>query len=254
MRATIVSFFALLMILSGSITTLAQDLEAEYFAVLEDQVKPAMISAYEGSLIDLNDLMEEKGIESYTGPVISLSETSTYLKIFQPVKNCCGIEKIISETSDISKINKKLDEKIQASKEYHKWLVVRQRPDLSYKPEDAASGSEENSYYHFTYFWGSNDKKTALEDSCNEWIELYKQNEIQHGYMVFEAVMGEKLPLLIFMYTAKNPADFYKIRNEISQKLGFSEMKLLEKTMKVCRKYEVKSGLLRPYLSNMRGW
>ncbi len=254
MRVTSLYLLALLIIFVGSMTTLAQDEEVRYFAVLEDQVKPAMISAYESSLMDLNELMQEKGIESYIGPVLSLSETAAYLKIFPPVKNYCGIEKIISQTSDIAKIDKKLDDKIQVSKEYQKWLIVRQRPDLSYHPEDVTSDLEENSYYHFTYFWGFNDQKTALEDSCKEWVELYKQNEIQNGYIVFEAVMGEELPLLIFMYTAKNPADFYQIRNEISQKLGFSEVKLMEKSMKVCRKYEVKSGLLRPYLSNMKGW
>ncbi len=78
---------------------------------------------------------------------------------------------------------------------------------------------------------------------------MYNRNNITDGWNTFSGSFGTEQPVYIWIMNGKDPADFWnqsKVNNEI---LGEEADILWEKTLKVLRKYEYKTGWFRPELS-----
>ncbi|MBN2328618.1 MAG: hypothetical protein JXR73_15860 [Candidatus Omnitrophica bacterium] len=226
------------------------------FAVLETSVKPAWISVFESAQLDLYTLAKEKNISWQAGPIISLNEDCSYLQVFPPIKELNDLE-ILQNQFRPTKIEArdKLLTKILQARRCAKWIVLRERPDLSYHPGDhEITLGEASQYFNLTFFYGISGRIDEFEAVCKEWIELYKTNEIPYGYSVFETVLGLEQPSLLFVYAADDAGQFFGNQQKIAQKLGYSEAGMMEKAMKLCRRYEVRSGFYRPELTEWRVW
>lgn len=226
------------------------------FAVLETHIKPGWVPVYESAVIDLQDIRDEQKISWPLGPIVSLNETPSYFHFFPPLGELNELARL--QTLFSPKGNEDWDRliaKIQVSKNSETWWVVRERPDLSYHPNHhAIVFGKESQYFNMNFFSGLCGMEKEIDAAFKEWIELYATNEIPYGYTVFEAVLGGELPLLIFVYNYPSPAEFYQSQMEISAKLGYKEAKMMEKVLKLCRTYTVRTGFYRPELTGWKEW
>ncbi len=227
-----------------------------FFAVLETSVKPGWVPVFETSHTDLKDMREELHIGTLAGPIISLNESPLYFQIFLPMQGLGDMERMRTEFQprNDEEWNARLG-KMKIARNYEKWWIVKERPDLSYQPgSDSLRFTDESLYMNFTFFYGCSDLEKEIDETFKEWIELYRSNEIPYGYTVYETIIGDECPLLIFVYTASNAAEFFLHQQEIAQKLVYKEAKMMEKALKLCRKYEVHTGYYRPELTDWKNW
>ncbi len=226
------------------------------YAVLETHVKPGWVPVYESSFGDLMELSEEESIPWRFGPIVSLNESCSYFHLFPPIGDLNELARLQNaENPKGIEAWDKLIEKIQVSKLYENWWVVKERPDLSYHPNgDRLTFGGDSQYLSCTFFYGMAAQKNEIEGVCREWIELYQTNEIPYGYSVFECMVGGARPLWIFVYAAPDAPTFFQRQKEIAQKLGYQEAKMMEKALKQCRSYQVRSGFYRPELTGWKKW
>lgn len=225
-------------------------------AVLEVNLKPAWVPVYESTLMDLQELRDKQNSPWQIGPIVSLNESPSYFLLFPPIADFNEMTQL--QTTFRMKDNEEWDRlisKIDESKDHETWWVLRERPDLSYHPNNHVIAFGKGSqYFNISFFYGQSDRKAEIEAVYKEWIDLYKTFEIPYGYTAFEVVLGGELPALVFVYTAADAAEFYKNQKEISDKLGYKEAKMLEKALKLCRSYTVRTGFYRPELTGWKEW
>ncbi len=64
----------------------------------------------------------------------------------------------------------------------------------------------------------------------------------------------EELGRCGFLYMPPDAPTFFQRQQEIAQKLGYREAKMMEKALKQCRSYQVRSGFYRPELTGWKKW
>lgn len=249
--------FALLIVLFATCCHSAHSSESpRMLAILETSVEPGWISVFESAQLDLYKMAQDQTISWQTGPIISLNEDCLYLQIFPPIDELNDLEILQRQWKPTgNETRDKLLAKILQARRCAEWLVVRERPDLSYHPNGHKMVLGETSQYiNLTFFYGISSRMDEFESVIKEWIKLYQTNEIPYGYSVFETMIGAEQPSLIFVYAAGHAGQFFENQQKIAQKLGYEEVGMLEKAMKLCRRYEVRTGFYRPELTEWRVW
>lgn len=126
---------------------------------------------------------------------------------------------------------------------------VMLRPDLSYEPEKPRLQPGEAKYVSYGFYYALPGKKDEIEKIAKQFVELYKKNNIDAGWRVYQSISGSDLPLYVVAHPAKSEADFYKDKARIDALIGDQADKLGHKVMTTIRKMEQKEGWLRPDLS-----
>ncbi len=248
------TFAATTLFLSG-IPAFAQSGETQLYAVLENSIIPGQISVFEESLQKLNALKKQNQMTSWGGPVIGLMDSPTYYHIFTPMTgfgDLDDMQKELTRKTD-KKWNEVLDDLLK-TKEYEKWWIVLERQDLSYHPEGARANIQGDGYVSMVFFYGFSGKKSDTVDLFRDWVKLYKENNITHGFTVFETVMGGERPLYLIVEVADDVVSYHKRDRETVLKLGDAGDRLIQRSLPLCRKYEVKSGAFRPDLAYWNGF
>ncbi len=121
------------------------------------------------------------------------------------------------------------------------------RPDLSYMPETVGLTAAPLRMYHWWYT--TPGKEMAVEAVAKEYVELYKAKNIDRGWRVYQAAMGDDLPMYLVVETASKMADYYTESEKIEAALGEEGKKLQQKALKLTRRVEDGYGVVRTDLS-----
>jgi hypothetical protein len=132
-----------------------------------------------------------------------------------------------------------------------KWYIIRHRPDLSYTSDKPRFKPEEADYMHIPFCYVTPGKEAEFEDICKEWVALDKAVGRIDSYDLYLGDIGTEGPVYFWIARAKSESDFAAQQEIYGKKVGEKAAELWNRTMALCRKFEVKTGWFRPDLSHL---
>ena len=130
--------------------------------------------------------------------------------------------------------------------------LVRHRPDLS-STVGGASASRDLPFVHHAFYFGLPGREADLELLLRNHAELLKAQGIQASVDVFEAVLGEGMPLYVRVEPATSAAAYYAERERRAVRLEGALEDLERGLLSVTRAQRAIHGLRRPDLSFVPG-
>ena len=231
----------------------AQDApQSQLLSVHEDNVIPSKVEEYEKAATGLVNAIKSQKLSSisYTGASM---DDFTYI-YFTPVENLGAVEKI---NAGFGELQEKMGKDAFAAtmKAFdgcypaHRNYLVRLRRDLSYKPEQGAQISDGLNFRRWEYYHIHPGMEDEAEAIAKEWAALYEKMKSPDGYRLYANSFGLEGPVFIVVQSGKSAADFYARSEAWMKKAGEAGHALMNRTMKVVRKFEAKDGTIRPDLS-----
>ena len=131
----------------------------------------------------------------------------------------------------------------------YKQSTFRLMPEHSYTPEEPGLEPEEAKFIYWGFEYVKAGKEKEYEKVIKEWVELYKSKNILDGWNQYVGEIGADGPFYFYAVRAKSAADYYTRYDKNAELLGDEVKVLLNKTMALLRKFEYKTGMIRPELS-----
>ena len=123
------------------------------------------------------------------------------------------------------------------------------REDLSYTPEYPSLTEEDINFAEYEFLYTFPDKKDEFQEIAKEWKALYTRKGITTGWHVYEQITGDDLPVYLIAKVARSEVDYHTTQAAIREQLGEDAKALGERSSKLIRKIETRSGHPRPDLS-----
>jgi len=247
--AVLLSLGLLVGILALPATSEGQEQKAERFAIWEIVVRPSMALKFETAL--------KKEIElGPPYPWLAYSTDDNFYYFTTPIENYAGIDSLFKmETEWMAKLGDKSSELMKSfagTYEYYRFGVYRALPEQSYVPKKARLKPEEAKFIYWGLASVEVGREEEFKDVLKQWVGLYEDKNIPTGWSTFALEMGAEMPLYFWTESGKSAAEYFIESEKAVKKLGEEKIKEMgEKTQACLRKYESKTGRLRPDLSVM---
>ncbi|MFQ6113666.1 MAG: hypothetical protein ACE5NG_06195 [bacterium] len=240
----------------GAFNILAQEEKpkSQLFIIHEDVVKPSMVSEYEAATKEFVAKLAEHQMTGSSYYYTAFVDNDFHYYYVTPVENLAAIDNMEKDWNEfVKKVGEEnwtaMLQKFAAPLESHKVWMTRLMPELSYVPENPRLKSEEMPFYHWDFYYAKSGMAKTGEDIAKEWKAVYESNNIADGFNVYRGDIGADLNLFIVAQRGNNPADYYSQQAKIMEMLGEPGKELAARTMEGVRKFESKTGWLRPDLS-----
>ncbi|MEE9133538.1 MAG: hypothetical protein V3U13_08260 [Gemmatimonadota bacterium] len=241
--------------LSGPAT--AQEAEEygppEMFWVYQEYVKPAMLQEYEAATKDLIDLLASSQEATSSIEFITISGSEFSYSYVIPVEGFGGIDEAwkswqaAMEAAGRDKFSE-IEARTAKAIDHAESSVLMLRADLSYMVE-ATALTADKPFRMYHYWYAIPGKESELEGVAKEFAALYKAKGIDHGWRIYQAVMGPDLPMYLVVETAADEADYHATVKKVEEMAGEEGMKLNQKALKFARNIVIQHGWIRPDLS-----
>jgi hypothetical protein len=171
-----------------------------------------------------------------------------------PFENLAEVDKAFATFSEIlGKFGEQkwdaLNRKMGDASEYYKQGTITLSPELSYIPEKPRLKPEEMKFVYWGFCSVMPGREKEFETQFKKIVALFKSKGIDNGFKGWTGGLGTELPFYFYSETAKSPADFF-LADEKVMKLVDPEVTNIWKTiLGLMRKYEFKTGSVRPDLS-----
>jgi hypothetical protein len=254
MKKTKILLLVVLLMISCLLNISAQEELPKYQALSigEDLVKSSMIPEYEKAVKAQMSLAGELQFP-YPVSTYSTNDFLYYYVIPLGATKYSMLDSIRKYTKiTYSKSPEKWDavsEKFEGTYDYYKELVILLNRELSYVPENQTLNQEEENFNYWVFLYVKVGNSTEFKEILKKWKELYKRNNINLGFSIYEGDIGTEQPLFIWHSTGKNKVDFWTEVDSHGKALGEEAKQLKDETRKLTRKIEIKTGLYRPELS-----
>lgn len=124
-----------------------------------------------------------------------------------------------------------------------------ERPDLSYMPEALAASMDEMPVRHYDWLYPKPGMDEEFVAAMKEWVAMYEEHGTETGWLAYQAVTGDDLPLYVLITPAASMADYHVTGQKVQEMLGEAGEKLMWKSMALLRDYEATEAQFRPELS-----
>jgi hypothetical protein len=229
----------------------AEEQKAQFFLVVEEVVKPPLVSEYEDATKEEYAFLVEYNFP-YTCYVYS-TENYSYYYVW-PVEEYADIGNLMNTWMEMVRIMgaekwQALNGRKGKTLESYKFGAIRHRPDLSYVQENPRFKPEEANFMFWRFCHVLPGKESEFENICREWVRLDKEVNRSDSYDTFVVEMGTEMPLYFWTVRGKSAADFFNQQEVYGTKGGEKIMKLWNRTAALFKKLEDKAGMYRPDLS-----
>ena len=226
----------------------------QMFVIYKDVVHPSKTTEYEAAIKHMiseftayNIDPEKMGWRAVSGPEMGY----VYL---MPIENFAGIDRMHEDWEAAMAVigAEKIEAMMTAvteTMEHVEVFHVQHRADLSYMPEEPTLKPEDVKYVQYGFYYVMPGKKKVMEEVAKQFAELYKANNVETGWSIYESLTGNDLPLFVVAHPARSQAEFYQQREALRAAFGDDSKKLSEKVMQAVRRVELKDGWTRGDLS-----
>ena len=229
-----------------------EESQSQLFVIHEDVVKPSMVGKFEEARKGLLAKLKEHNMTSMSYRV-AVTDDFHYMMISE-IENMAALDK-----NPWQELREKMgDEESRAMAKWndetydmHHSYLVRLQHNLSYTPENAGENSEEMNFRHWSFYYINPDKAEEAKEIAKEWHTLFASKKIPTGYRIYTGGMGTEVPLYVVVQWAKNAAEFQAQDAKTNELLGEEGKELSQRTFAITRKFETKTGWMRPDLSYM---
>jgi hypothetical protein len=225
-----------------------QEQKSQLFYIVDVVARPANAMKFEAALKQENEL-------GYPYPTTVYSSDDFHYYILLPIEGYAGIDKMNKAESDwMAKIGDKYQailKTVEGAFESYGYGVIRLRPELSYVPKKPRVKPEEVKFLYWGMAYVEFSKIKEFEDIWKQWVDLFKSKACSMGFTMYSLEMGTDMPFYFWAVGGKSATEFWIADEKVSKMLGEDKTKeLWNKTLACLRKYEDKTGMPRPDLSN----
>ncbi len=243
---------ALVSFLAFSNVSFAQDTsKVQAYYIHEDPVHPSMTTEYDQQAANLVTLSKKYGVKE--GWLTFALDDFKYFYV-SPIKNMADLDKNtfspildkIGETA-FSKLFIDFDKCYDSHRDY----IVYLNKALSYTPSGLDIKTEGKPFRQFSYYYVTPENLPKLREIAKAFHALYTKKGSKLEYRVYRNGFGEKEDYFMVVSSAKNAAEYEKMRAESNELLGDEGKKLYGDLLKVISGVKHITGMMRPDLSLM---
>jgi hypothetical protein len=243
MKKKIASLFAILLYAG---ICYAQPPSGQMFAVIHDDVNPAMTTTYKDALKKLKGLCEQHKSPLYW-TTVSFDDNSFSHMI--PIKAMADMDKNMMADLEqkagkeaLAAVFKEIDKSVEKNTSY----FITSVPSLSY-----LSPAPGENFRDILFWYPLPGKDEEAQKIIQEWLTLYKSKNAPSGVLTFKSVFGTE-PGYAFVAWGKNPADLAAKDQKNNELFGDAAAKLWERTLAITKHYNNIRAWVLPDHSNMQ--
>jgi hypothetical protein len=217
--------------------------------IREDHVYPSKTDDYEMSLMDMKNLLTEKGVDDFNY-YTHVQDDYTFTHVV-PVDDFQGISgglhsNVVKNVNDprLDLILEYLNESIKS----YRYYVVKYRPEFSFVPEGDLWGVE-HPYRRWGFYNFQPGTEAEVEKVLMSWKHLYETKGIKTGFRVFSGLIGIEQPVYILTTWAENPLHYQENLQNTSALLGEQGAALWSKMMQYVGSTKTVEGWFLPQYS-----
>jgi hypothetical protein len=223
----------------------AQESDTQLYLIHEDIVIPAQFFKYIETTSALKQAMEENNVATMGFSTFRLDDNTWWFT--RPISNYAELD-----GNPMKELFDKMGEeeamalfsKYNGTYHEHRSFVAVYHPSLSYNPE----GSQEpgNNYRQWMYLYYDDTDQEAMIEVMKEWKALYESKGIERGYSLFTEGLGHYGPVVVVHTWAESEAAHAAADEDTMVKLGDERMELLNKTIPLVQKQDIRRGMFMP--------
>ena len=220
--------------------------QGQLVRILTVKVDPSKVTEYEEAVKDLFAGMAK---EKFSFPISGAVGADLVHGFLSPIENFAALDKLEEELSQVIGKNPQIMERLSKASESRTYWVIRERPDLSYVPENPRLQPDEIRFMHLDRYYLRPGTEAEAEATAKAWVKLYRRKYVADGFRVSVAVTGADLPIFTVGTPAKDALDYQTQARKIQGLLGEEAQELMERSLSIVRRLEPLDITLRPDLS-----
>ena len=228
----------------------------QLFVLYDEVANPSMVAQYEGATKDLIKAFGEKKVTSPSFAVNTYMSADMHYMYLTPIANWAQLDTINKDWMGASDVIGKdrwadIQRRGNGAMTSYDQMIVARRDDLSYRPENPRATPEQEPFARLEYYYLKPGTEEQAEQVAKDYVALFKEKKIADGFMIYTALSGHDLPLLLSVIPAKSPADFAAADEKTTATLGDALRTLQGRALALTRRIERKDTWYRPDLSYM---
>ncbi|MDX1395850.1 MAG: hypothetical protein R3195_15815 [Gemmatimonadota bacterium] len=251
MKRTIIGLLAAAPLCATPVDSAAQETTHPMYYVRQEFVRPAEIAAYETETVrwlgDLDEADPATALQWVTvvGPEIGYAYVV-------PIAGLAGIDAvrraITTSRPDAAARWSTVGASEQTPIDHIETLVIELRPDLSYLPRRVElDPTLPFRKYHWYYVIPGLEGQ--FEGIAGQLVDLYERSGVEHGFRIYNLVLGSDLPVFLMVERALDEADYAVRTQRIGEQVGTGADALRGRFLAVSRRVEVMEATTRGDLS-----
>jgi hypothetical protein len=226
-----------------------------FITVHEEIVPPSMVARYESLTKEFLGMLAAKNVND---PNIAFTTFMTpdfhYIFVSRLQGGLSGYETMFNAWMALpDKVGKdkwkELETRSVGTMSSYNEMLAARRDDLSYFPATPRLKPEEQTYVRWQFYYLVPGKESESEQIARDYAALFKAKNIADGFVIYMAMSGQDLPLLVAAVAAKSPADWTANDDKVNAMLGNDLRALQARALAITRKFETREGWYRPDLS-----
>ena len=251
-KLTLTAFtvFCTLLVAAITVPVLAQEADerGDLIWVISDKVSPAHMMEYEGWIKEFKKHADETGAPDY-----AVSQNSEGFNYFMNLgKDMVGMDEVNKMWENWTGMDKanEMGKKYRHLINYQEMAIWRHAPNHSYVPADY-KGLPDAKYTRVSWNWIYTGKGEEADAVIKEFKQLWADSGISHAVNSYWNVMGQEVPLVIFVENFNDKESYLASEKEIESKVDKDKLKDLQaRWMSVVRKMDQTESWRRPDLAH----
>jgi hypothetical protein len=230
----------------------AQQKKPQLYFVEDYVVKPSMVATYEAASKDLIATVFQP--YNWSWPLETYVTEDFHYYCVYPIASLTDLDKAFATFNEIlGKFGEQkwdaLNRKMGDASEYYKQGTFTFSPELSYIPEKPRLKPEEEKFIYWGFCYVMPGREREFEALFKKIVELCKSKKLAIQFNTFVGGIGADSPLYFYTEYGRTIADFFMTAEKTDKILGQEITDIWNKVLSLMRKYEFKTGFVRPDLS-----
>jgi len=231
----------------------AEEQKPQLFFVEEVVCAPSMAAEYEAYVKNVLKLLDT---HSFPYPWTAFSTDDFHYFFVWQIDNFATLDTFFKALKEWEgKIGKEsaqaIQETVVGTYKHVRYSCYLHVPDMSYYPESPKLKPGEAKFVYMGYCHVLGGKEEEVAKYFKKIGELCKEKNYGGGWDTYAGVFGADMPLYVYLEFGKSAGDFWTEADEFNEAHGKDMMEIWSKCLDLFRKYEFKTGMVRPDLSYM---
>jgi hypothetical protein len=247
----VVGFVVSLLFIFNSVQ--AEEKKAQLFLVEEVTVKPSMVAKYEAHVQNVLDVCKR---HPFPYPWTAFNSDDLHYFFVWQIDNYASVDSWFKALEGwLAQVGEETALAIQketvGAYKHLRYSCYRHVPEMSYHPETPRLKPGEANFVYMGYCYVIGGNEAEVKEHFKEIVDFCKKTSYSVGWDAYAGEFGTDSPMFIYLMYGKNASEFWTEVDKFHGAHGEGIEKLWSKTLSLLRKYEYKTGLIRPDLSLM---
>jgi len=231
-----------------------EQIKPELFFIIQEHVKPAMMSEYEAATKQMIRELEQYKISPEEVNFKTVASMDLGYIYVIPLKDFGAMESVReSWMNAIGVIGadrwEEMEATMSSAMESKNAFHAVYLKDLSYEPAKPLASPEEVKFIHYEFFYVVPGKEKQFEALAGKFKEAYTKHNINQGWSFYKQITGDDLPLYVVAEGARSESEYHANVDKIRNTLGSDMDALFGEIMDCIRRMEKHTAMPRPDLS-----